>query len=396
MELSLPRKVICGGGAITKLGSLLSSMQLFRPLVVADRFLTSPESGAVDAVRVILEKSFVRSFDVFTDITPDPTTESIARCVQALGASCYDCVVAIGGGSSIDSAKAAAMLHCHGGSMRDYKAPFIMDAPSLPIIAIPTTAGTGSEVTKVTIVTDSETDEKMLCMGLSYLPVATILDYELTLTKPFRLTADTGIDAVCHAMEAFVSAKKNPLTDELALAAMDKLGKSLYTACEQPTNRYARESMLLGSYQAGLAFSNSSVTLIHGMSRPLGARFHIPHGMCNAMLMSACTRFGIDGAVERYAIASRTLGLADHYGSDEDAAKRMPAALQKVARDLKVPTLEGFGLNENAFRKAVPAMAADALASGSPSNNPIVPNQSQIEALYHAIWDEGAQQIHYS
>ena len=170
------------------------------------------------------------------------------------------------------------MLHTHGGVMRDYKAPFLMDEPSMPIIAIPTTSGTGSEATKVTIITDSATDEKMLCVGVAYLPIAAILDYELTLTKPFRLTADTGIDAVCHAMEAFVSAKANPFADGLALSAMEKLGGALYTACHQPSDAVAREAMLLGSCQAGMAFSNSSVTLIHGMSRPLGARFHIPHG----------------------------------------------------------------------------------------------------------------------
>jgi len=381
--------VLTGGGSIKQLGALLRSMGLSRPLIVADRFLASPQSGAVDAVSATLAESGVKSFGVFTDTIPDPTTDSVARCIDALGASNYDAVVALGGGSPIDTAKAAAMLHAHGGKMRDYKAPYMMDDPGLPVIAIPTTAGTGSEATRVTIVTDSETDEKMLCMGLAYLPVAAILDYELTLTKPFRLTADTGIDAMCHAMEAFVSAKANPFADGLALSAMDKLGKSLYTACHQPADAAAREAMLLGSCQAGMAFSNASVTLIHGMSRPLGARFHIPHGMCNAMLMPTCTHFGTSGAVERYAIAARTLGLCGEGVPDDEAAATIPAALEKVALDLQVPTLHGFGVDEAVFRKAVPAMAADAIASGSPNNNPIVPRQDEIEVLYHRIWDEG-------
>lgn len=291
----------------------------------------------------------------------------------------------------MDTAKAAGVLAKHGGKMRDYKAPFSMDEESLPIVAIPTTAGTGSEVTRFTIITDSETDEKMLCIGLAYLPIAAILDYELTLTKPFRLTADAGIDAIAHAVEAYVSAKRNPFSDGMAISAMTKLGRSLYSACHNPTDGLAREEMLIGSCEAGMAFSNASVTLIHGMSRPLGAAFHIPHGMCNAMLMPKCTEFSTQGAVDRYAEAARVLGLCDVGTRNDDAAEHIPVALQKIASDLEVPTLEGFGIDEAVFRKAVPSMAAAALASGSPNNNPIVPDVAQVEALYHNIWDEGVK-----
>lgn len=390
-SIDLPRAVLTGGGAVRRLGPLLANMGLRKPLVVADLFLASPESGAVSKVVEALSTT-ARKYDVFTDTIPDPTTDSVARCVDALTAGSYDSIIAVGGGSPMDTAKAAAMLATHGGKMRDYKAPFVMDKPSMPIVAIPTTAGTGSEVTKFTIITDSETDEKMLCIGLGYLPIAAILDYELTLTKPFRLTADTGIDAICHAMEAYVSAKRNPFSDGMAIAAMTKLGGSLYTACHNLNDGAAREQMLIGSCEAGMAFSNSSVTLIHGMSRPLGAAFHIPHGMCNAMLLPMCTGFSAHGAVGRYAEASRTLGLTDASASDEEAALGIPAALQKVTSDLGVPTLEGFGIDESAFRKAVPTMAAAALASGSPNNNPIVPDVAQVEALYHDIWDAGVKQ----
>lgn len=221
---NLPRAVLTGGGSVAQLGGLLSSLGLKRPLLVADSFLASPESGAVDKVVSALNSS-VSGFDVFTDTIPDPTTESVERCVNVLARGAFDSIVALGGGSPMDTAKAASVLHTHGGQMREYKAPFIMSQPSLPIVAIPTTAGTGSEATKFTVITDSETDEKMLCIGLSYLPIAAILDYELTLTKPFRLTADTGIDAICHAMEAYVSAKANPFSDGLARSAMRKLSR---------------------------------------------------------------------------------------------------------------------------------------------------------------------------
>ncbi|KAL1519392.1 hypothetical protein AB1Y20_022917 [Prymnesium parvum] len=387
----LPRAILSGGGAVGRLGALLDNLQLRRPLVVADTFLASPQSGAVSKVVDALSPT-VKDFAVFTDTISDPTTESVARCVDALHRGNYDSIVALGGGSPMDTAKAAAVLSTHGGKMRDYKAPFMMDTPSLPIIAIPTTAGTGSEATKFTVITDSETNEKMLCIGLAYLPIAAILDYELTLSKPFRLTADTGIDAICHAMEAFVSAKANPISDGLARSAMSKLSKSLYTACHNPSDGAAREAMLIGSCEAGMAFSNSSVTLIHGMSRPLGAAFHIPHGMCNAMLMPWCTSFSAPGAVARYAEASRIMGLCETGACDEAAALGLHKSLQKISKDLSVPTLAGFGIDEAVFRKAVPAMASAALASGSPNNNPIVPQVRQIEELYHEIWDHGLQQ----
>ena len=217
----LPRAIIHGGGSVQRLGTLLADMGLKRPLVVADKFLASPQSGAVGKVCAALSAT-AAPFEVFTDTIPDPTTESVERCVDALAAGNFDSIVALGGGSPMDTAKAAAVLYKQGGRMRDYKAPYQNDGPSLPIVAIPTTAGTGSEATKFTIVTDSETQEKMLCVGpppplpaptlphlrspsrrcvgVAYLPLAAILDYELTLTKPFRLTADTGIDAICHAM----------------------------------------------------------------------------------------------------------------------------------------------------------------------------------------------------
>lgn len=389
LSIDLPKRILTGGGSVARLGGLLESFGLRRPLIVADNFLASPESGAVSKVVGALSSS-VSDYDVFTDTITDPTTESVEKCVKALQSREFDSIVALGGGSPIDTAKAAGVLATHGGKMRDYKAPFLMDMPSIPIVAIPTTSGTGSEATKYTIITDSETDEKMLCIGLAYLPVAAILDYELTLTKPFRLTADTGIDAMCHAMESYVSAKANPFSDGKAVSAMRKLGRSLQTACHNPTDAVAREQMLIGSCEAGMAMSNASVTLIHGMSRPLGAAFHIPHGMCNAMLMPRVTDFGATGSISRYAEASRLFGFSDVTVGDDEAAHTLSDALGKTAAELKVPTLGGFGVDEAVFRKHVPTMAAAAVASGSHNNNPVVPDTAQIERLYHEIWDAGA------
>eukprot|EP00940_MAST-03C_sp_MAST-3C-sp2_P002893 g2893.t1 len=387
-QIALPRRMLVGGKSVQQLGGLIKTLGKKKPLVVTDAFLET--SGALDRVHDALNAEGV-NFDTFSDTIPDPTTESVDKLVQKLKSGDFDSIVALGGGSPMDTAKAAAVLHTHGGKMSDYKAPFSMDEETIPLIAIPTTAGTGSEATKFTIVTDSASNEKMLCIGLAYLPIAAIIDYEFTMTKPWRLTADTGIDAMCHAMEAFVSKKKNPFSDSMAIQSLASIGSSLRTACMEPENHAARESMMLASTQAGIAFSNASVTLIHGLSRPIGANFHVPHGLSNAMLAPLCTKFSIEGAVDRYAEVSRALDFCPIGVSDEDAAEALPVALEQLNAELKVPSLEEFGIAEDQFMTAVPKMAVDAIASGSPGNNPVVPDgPSVLENLYKDIWASGS------
>lgn len=381
--ISLPRRMLIGGGSIRQVGSLLSQLGVSRPLVVSDKFLASPSSGAVDSIASSLGNF---KFEVFTDTIPDPTTDSVERCRAALQNGNFDSIVAVGGGSPMDTAKAAAVLFTHKGRMRDYKAPFVMDKPSLPIIAVPTTSGTGSEVTRFTIVTDSESGEKMLCIGLAYLPVAAVLDYELTLSMPWRLTADTGIDALCHAMEARVSKKRNVFSDSMALSALSKISTHIRAACYEPKNLQAREAMMLGSTEAGMAFSNASVTLIHGMSRPIGALFHVPHGLSNAMLAPQVTAFSLPGAIAEYAQCARTMGMCPPGADDLAASACLPHSLTALCAELKVPTMSEFGISKDAYHEAIPSMAQAALASGSPNNNPVVPSQTQIEELYRACW----------
>ena len=385
--INLPRQMLVGGGSVKKIGSVLKSLNATRPLIVTDAFLAS--SGALESLTSAMVDG--EKYDVFDETIPDPTTESVERLVMKLKEGNFDSIIALGGGSPMDTAKAASCLYSFGGRMSDYKAPREMNDEGMPLIAIPTTAGTGSEATRFTIVTDTETDEKMLCIGLTYLPVACIVDYTLTLKKPWRLTADTGIDAMCHAMEAYVSKKRNPFADSMALSALNSIGSSIRTACLEPENHEAREKMMLASTQAGISFSNSSVTLIHGMSRPIGANFHVPHGLSNAMLAPLCTRYGIEGAVDRYADVARAMGFCDVGISDEDAADRLPESLKELNEELQVPSLREFGVEENEFRSCKEKMAQDALASGSPNNNPVIPSAVEIEKLYDEIYGDVVQ-----
>jgi len=376
---AFPSRVLVGANTALQTASLLQSLRLRAPLIVTDPYLVNTE--AVKTLQTSLNAP------VFKDTIADPTTDSVGTLVKAMKSQRFDCVVAIGGGSPIDTAKAGCVLATHGGHMRDYKAPFQMNLPALPLVAIPTTAGTGSEVTKFTIVTDSESNEKMLCIGTSYMPLAAIVDYTLTLNMPKSLTAHTGIDAFCHAMEAYVSKRHNAFADDLALKSIERISKSLAAAFHS-SDPWARENMMLASMEAGMAFSSSSVTLIHGMSRPLGANFHVPHGLSNAMLAPAVTRFSLPGAIQRYAQVARVAGWAGAADSDVAAAASVPRALARWNVELDVPTMRQYKLDETLFAGAVTTMALNALASGSPANNPVVPSAEQIGALYEQIFAE--------
>ncbi|RWR25000.1 iron-containing alcohol dehydrogenase [Agrococcus lahaulensis] len=383
IDINTPPILRFGAGSVDSIGELLASSGAARPIVVTDRFLVS--TGVAARVAESLAASGMEAA-VYDGTIPDPTTDSLESGLAAIREHGADSIVALGGGSPIDTAKALSVLAVRGGHMRELKAPFQFMGPALPVIAVPTTAGTGSEVTQFTIITDSANNEKMLCAGPGYLPKAAVVDYELTLSMPPRLTADTGIDALTHAIEAYVSRKANPVSDVYALAAISRIGRYLRRAYRDGDDRQAREEMMTAATLAGMAFSNASVALVHGMSRPLGGHFQIAHGMANAMLFAEITAFSVGHAVERYATCARTLGVASADDDDQAAADALVAELRALAHELEVPTPASRGIEQALWEERVPVMAQQALASGSPSNNPRVPTAEQVEQLYRAIY----------
>ncbi|GAA2597521.1 iron-containing alcohol dehydrogenase [Streptomyces axinellae] len=382
-SLSLPRIMRVGRGAADELGDVVTGLGLSRPLIVTDAFLVS--TGAANRLTATLRDAGLHP-QLFSDTVPDPTTDSLASGLKTLHDHEADVVVGFGGGSPMDTAKALALLGAQGGQMRDYKAPRTNHGPALPVIAVPTTAGSGSEATQFTIISDSATDEKMLCVGPAFLPTAAVVDFELTMSMPPRLTADTGIDALTHAVEAYVSSKANPFSDNLALTAITTIGRRLRRVYADGSDAEAREAMMLAATQAGIAFSNSSVALVHGMSRPIGAHFHVAHGMSNAMLFPAVTAFSIHAASSRYADCARALGAATATDSDANAADKLADALRTLCRDLEVPTPRDYGINRDEWTRLTPLMAEQALGSGSPANNPVVPTADEIQTLYSQVY----------
>lgn len=384
-RIVLPRLMEVGASASGQLARVLKELGCSRPLIVTDRMMV--ELGYVARIAGQLEEAGIAS-QCFADTLPEPTAASIRAGVEMVRQGDFDSIVALGGGSPIDSAKAIGILGKFGGEMRDYRFPRDVSEAGLPLIAIPTTAGTGSEATRFTIITDETSDEKMLCAGLGFMPIAALIDYELTLSLPPRVTADTGIDALTHAIEAYVSRKASLYSDSQALEAMRLLAPNLRAAFHQPDDRAAREAMMLGATLAGIAFSNASVALVHGMSRPIGAFFHVPHGLSNAMLLPAITAFSIPAAPERYADCARAMAVATQTDSVEVANDKLLAELRAINQELKVPSPEQFGIARERFFELRATMARQALASGSPGNNPRVPTEAEIIDLYETVWNQ--------
>ncbi|MCT2531802.1 iron-containing alcohol dehydrogenase [SAR92 clade bacterium H231] len=382
-QIILPRILQVGDGASQEAGNILNSLDCKRPLIVTDGMMV--QLGYVARLQQSLEAASITA-DIFQDTVPEPTVSSIQAGVDKVRDGNYDSIIAIGGGSPIDSAKAIAILGKYGGVMRDYKFPRVVNESGLPIIAIPTTAGTGSECTKVTIITDETNDEKMLCVGIGFMPTAALVDYSLTLSLPPRTTADTGIDALTHAMEAYVSKKASLYSDSQAIAAMKLLAPNLRKAFQDGSDQKAREEMMLGATLAGVAFSNASVALVHGMSRPIGAFYHVPHGLSNAMLLPMVTEYSIPAAPERYADCARAMGVANEGDSDQTANSKLMAELYAINKELQVPTPEQFGIDRDHFFNNLQVMAEQALASGSPGNNPRVPSADEIIEIYRKLW----------
>jgi alcohol dehydrogenase class IV len=274
----------------------------------------------------------------------------------------------------------------HSKNIQDYKPPSTFDKEGLPIIAIPTTAGTGSEVTHHAVIIDSKNNEKISCRGEGFVPTCAIVDYDLTLSKPRRLTIDSAIDTLTHGIEAYISKKATLFSDRMALDTIRLVTQNIYAVDKDPKDLKAREGLMLAATLGGLAFSNASICLVHGMSRPLGSNFKVPHGLSNAMLLPTITEFSIDYAKSRYADCSRAGNFALPDDDDDIACEKLIKGLYKMNKDFDVPSMKKFGINEKNFEGKLKNMATDAEVSGAPNLNPRVPSVNEMIDLYGKAW----------
>ena len=376
--------ILHGGGSLHQAGSLARELGGRRALIVTDPGVIG--LGFADSLKASLQEAGIASV-IFSDVQPDPTKQNVLDGYAALKANDCDIVIALGGGSPIDTGKVISVLPTNGADVSSFAGLHKIPHAGLPFIAIPTTAGTGSELTKVAVITDTERGGKMMMLSANLQPRAAIQDFELTLTMPPALTAAVGVDTFTHGLEAYVSRKANAMSDPLALSCISLVGKFLRRAYADPNDREAREAMMVASGQGGMAFSNSSVCLVHGMSRPIGAVFHVPHGLSNAMLLPAVTRYSTEGAPERYAEVARVLGIADARKDDCYACDKLCDWLEALNADLKIMRLSQWrDADEATFTQLKAKMAQDALDSGSPGNNPKVPSAEEIVSLYEKVW----------
>ena len=359
----IPNHTVVGTNVLGEAATLLKKMGN-KAFIVTGRHVAV--SDMMKQLTALLDENGIGCV-IFDGITGEPTDTMIEKGVEMLKSSGCDFIIGIGGGSPLDSAKAIAAMAVNEGSIADYNGKEIT-GEILPLAAIPTTAGTGSEATKFTVITDSEKGIKMLLKGDVLVPKLAIVDSSFTVGAPKSVTSATGLDALTHAVEAYTSRKAFSMTDTLAVSAVKRIMKYLPIAYKEPDNALAREQMSIAALEAGICINNSSVTIVHGMSRPIGALFHVPHGMSNAMLLKECLSFAVSGAYEKFANLGRETGVASDSDSDETAAEKFIDSLQNICDVCEIPTLEQYGIDRDEYYSKISKMATDAVASGSPAN----------------------------
>lgn len=380
-EFIVPGQIMTGAGALDMAAQTLGAMGK-KALIVTDEVMI--KLGNCAKVEEALKSQNV-AYAIFSGVTGEPTDKMIEAGLSVYQEEKCDFLVGLGGGSALDSMKAIGVLAGYAGKISDFMGK-VIETPMPPMAAIPTTAGTGSEATQFTIITDTEKDVKMLLKGKCLMPGLAVIDPQFTMTAPPKITASTGLDALCHAVEAYTSRKAQAMSDTFALSAVKRIFRYLPTAFHDGSNEEARVEMSVAALEAGIAFNNASVTLIHGMSRPIGALFHVPHGLSNAMLMKVCLSFALEGAYDRFAVLGQAVGAADGQDPDQVAAQKFLAALGTLTKELETPTPAEYGISREEFFAVIPKMAHDAMDSGSPQNTRKEMTQADVEQMYKDLW----------
>lgn len=381
-EFIMPRKIYSGSEALQMAEETFPSLGK-KALIVTDKVMMI--LGNVKKVEDALKNQGI-VYVIFSEVTGEPSDKMIEEGLHVYEENDCDFLVALGGGSSIDAMKAIGALVTNKGAIYDYKDKEIK-IPTPPLVAIPTTAGTGSEATQFTIITDTNKDIKMLIKGVGLMPDVAIIDPQFTMTASPKITAATGVDALTHAIEAYTSRKAQPLSDNFAISATKRIFKYLPIVFDEGNNIEAREQMAIAALEAGIAFNNSSVTIVHGMSRPIGALFHVAHGISNAMLLKECLSFALDGTYERFATLGYEIGVADEKEDARIAAEKFLTAVKGLCNKLQNPSLEAYGIKREQFFVAIDKMADDAMESKSPQNTIKKVSKEDIVKIYQKLWD---------
>ena len=372
-QFQTPTKIISGIGSTAEIIKELNDLHAKKVLLITDPGLV--QAGVAQQVVEMLKQAAVE-VEIFDAVEPDPSIQVATKAAEMAKNVKANVLIALGGGSAIDTAKSAALLVTNGGYLKDYAGVNKVVKPILPLIAVPTTAGTGSEVTIFAVMSDPDKHEKFTISSALIAPAVAVLDPLLTLKLPPSVTAFTGMDALTHAIEAFTSSIAQPPTDALALSAIKLVLKHLPVAVGRGDNIKARDGMLQASLLAGIAFNNAFLGLAHAIASPLGGHFHVPHGLANAVMLPYVMEYNLPTAVRRYAEIGRALGLQAVGDTPRAVAEKTVAAITQLARDINIPEkLSNIGAKE----ELLPLVARDALKSIQLKFN--VRNASEKEIL---------------
>ena len=389
-QVRFPRGVHFGLGVSEKAGEIAKSYGGKRIFIVTDRMLKTP--GIIEKINQILSKSGLQPV-VYDGVVTEPTTQQVEEGLAIYKKENCDAIIALGGGACLDAGKGIAVLATNGGRLQDYEGRGKIRVPKAPLICIPTTAGTGSEVSWGAVITDTERKVKFIVHSPLNIPEEAIEDPLLTLSMPPSITASSGMDALTHAIEGFISAREanqgfgtSPLIQYFALPAIELIGQNLRKAWANGRDVEARSNMLMGQLLAGFTFANNGTTLAHGMARPLGAYFHIPHGLANAICLPRVMEFTWIAVPDKFARIAGAMGEDVSGLSQNAAAQKAVEAVSKLAGDIQVPKLRDL-VKEQDFRKVVVQMAKDGLASGTPQVNPRSPSEKEVVELFNLIYD---------
>jgi alcohol dehydrogenase class IV len=374
-------RIILGNGAIEQIGAEVKNLKGKRTFVVTDPGIV--QSGILEKVTEILKTSRL-SFGVFNKVESDPRIEIVDQALAELQEGKYDSVIGIGGGSSLDIAKLTSVMAKNPGKISDYFGIDLVPNPGLPLILVPTTAGTGSEVTPIAILSDEAEHLKKGVVSGYLFPKVALLDPLLTLGLPPGVTAATGMDALIHAIEAYTSINANDLTDHFAFKAMQLIYANIRTAYARGEDVTARFNMLEGSLIAGLAFANAGVTAVHAFAYPLGGEFHVPHGLANAVMLPHVLRFNLLGNLAKFALISKAFGLPVDHLSLKQAAEAGISAIEELMRDLNIP----LHLKDmNVSQEAIPRMAEGVMkVTRLLANNPRKMTLKDAVEIYQRAW----------
>ena len=374
----IPSVNVIGNGALNDAMNTMKEYGYRRALIVTDAVLN--KLGVAGNIQKRLQEFDILSV-VFDGTHPNPTTVNVEEGLEMLRANDCDCVISLGGGSPHDCAKGIALVAANGGDIRDYEGVDRSAKPQLPMIAINTTAGTASEMTRFCIITDVTRHIKMAIVDKHVTPVLSVNDSSLMEGMPKGLTAATGMDALTHAIEAYVSIAATPITDACALKAITMIVENLPTAVEHGSNSEAREAMAYAQFLAGMAFNNASLGYVHAMAHQLGGFYDLPHGVCNAVLLPHVQVFNSKVAAARLRDCAKAMNIDVSAMNDEQGAAACVDAIRKLARQVNIPA----GLRDlNVKEEDIPVLATNALKDACGFTNPIQATHEEIMAIFRA------------